>query len=228
MNIARRPIPRVTKYLVAGAIVTYIIAFLALSATPAVSGATPRPTVPREVRAVTRTVIPPPAYAYRGRTLVKTYWQFGSDPNSDGRSGYSGHLNHIGFPFRAASVLAIGAASKSGTPPSISRIQRGLPIEGTALRTWNAVFPYRSALTYDDPCLPLRLLPLGFVADTTIYALALFGLMRLLRQLRDRRRAGRDLCTKCKYPLGVMNTCPECGSPAPQRPSSAALRGPPR
>ncbi len=217
----RLPFMPIASYLLAGAVVTYLVALLAHSATPAVRavfGGTARPAVPREVLAVAPPGAAPPFYSYRGRTLVKTYWQFSPGPDAARDAGYVGHLDHIGFPFRAASVLTIAPDRKSGPPPpTVSRVQRGLPIEGTALRAWNSVFSYRSALTYNDPCLPLRLLPLGFIADTAIYALLLFGLMHLFRRARSRRRARRSICTRCKYPVRDLATCPECGTTVPTR-----------
>ena len=225
----RPPLMRLAKYLLAGAIVTYVVSFLALSATPAMdSSMKPLAAMPREVLDVTPAELTPPVYIYRSRSLVKTYWQFSPREEADSSVYYVGHLKHIGFPFRAASVLGIGAPRTSAVRPSTSRIQRGLPFEGTALRAWDAIFPYRVNITYDNTCLPLRLLPLGFIADTAIYASFLLGLMRLLRRIRDRRRVRRGLCTKCKYTVRGIATCPECGTPVASTHSSAALSGPPR
>lgn len=209
----RPPFIRIAKYLLAGAIITYIVAFLALSATPAMdSSMKPLAAMPREVLDVTPVEFTPSVYIHRSRSLVKTYWQFSPREEADSSVYYVGHLKHIGFPFRAASVLVIGVPRTSAVRPSISRIQRGLPLEGTPLRAWNAIFPYPVNVTYDNPCLPLRLLPLGFIANTAIYALLLFGLMHLFRRARSRYRARRSLCTRCKYPVRGLTACPECGT----------------
>ncbi|CAN5816977.1 hypothetical protein BH11PLA1_BH11PLA1_17400 [soil metagenome] len=60
---------------------------------------------------------------------------------------------------------------------------------------------------------PLEILPLGFAANTVIYAAALFPIPILIGRFRARGRVRRSVCGRCAYPLGTVGVCSECGSP---------------
>ncbi|MCC5823103.1 MAG: hypothetical protein LAT64_10130 [Phycisphaerales bacterium] len=54
--------------------------------------------------------------------------------------------------------------------------------------------------------------------NTAFWALICFGLIQcryLIKAAIRRRRTRRGLCARCRYELQGLNTCPECGSPAP-------------
>lgn len=64
---------------------------------------------------------------------------------------------------------------------------------------------------------PTGLLPLGFAANTTIYATAWFALLAVPGFIRRRIAKRRNLCSNCGYDLsglGIRDTCPECGTRA--------------
>jgi hypothetical protein len=68
--------------------------------------------------------------------------------------------------------------------------------------------------------LPLRPIWLGFIANTLIYAAALWTLGRVPTLMRRLVRAGRGLCPGCGYPPGDSDICTECG--AKRRPAAKA------
>jgi hypothetical protein len=59
---------------------------------------------------------------------------------------------------------------------------------------------------------PLSPIPLGFAANTFLYALLLFAFFLAPRHLRRRSRRRRGLCLKCAYPVGTSAVCTECGT----------------
>lgn len=80
---------------------------------------------------------------------------------------------------------------------------------------------YSELLSPRERVLPTRLVWHGFAVSTVFWSLLwsalLFGPGVALRRLRARRRARRNLCTRCGYSragLAGAAACPECGSPA--------------
>lgn len=65
----------------------------------------------------------------------------------------------------------------------------------------------------DRPLLFIPTFP-GFVINTILYAILLFGLyitFHALSQQRQKRRRMRGLCGGCGYPIGQSSVCTECG-----------------
>lgn len=72
----------------------------------------------------------------------------------------------------------------------------------------------------------LRVLPLGLLADVSIFAVPALCLRAFALSLRRRRRQACGRCERCGYPLVSATVCPECGSTSSVRTrKSAALVG---
>lgn len=131
------------------------------------------------------------------------------------KSHLMGH--HLyGFPLRCLrATTARTFANDTLTEVQLPRIQRGIPF----------------GRVYGSSKIALNPIPAGLAVNTACYG-AFFLVARAamlgLRTLRRRRRARRSLCTRCKYPVRDLPTCPECGTPVHSIPNSAALSGPPR
>jgi hypothetical protein len=85
------------------------------------------------------------------------------------------------------------------------RCQGGLslPLRGKGTNAW-----------LDERFLPLRIIPLGFVADTLLFGLAWCCILWMPWVVRDRRRRRRGRCPSCGYSLAGLaegSACPECG-----------------
>jgi hypothetical protein len=52
----------------------------------------------------------------------------------------------------------------------------------------------------------------GFAINTIFYAAILWMIFVMPFAIRRRRRIKRGLCARCAYPVGVSNTCTECGA----------------
>ncbi len=62
---------------------------------------------------------------------------------------------------------------------------------------------------------PTGLIPLGFAANTTIYAVAWFSLLSIPAFIRSRVATHKNLCANCRYDLrglAANASCPECGT----------------
>lgn len=95
-----------------------------------------------------------------------------------------------GWPWRSAG----GATITTPLPPD--------PFVGL----WR---PTAFGRSHTIPCLPLW--P-GLVGNVVFYALLVLASVALVRWLRLRRRARRNLCLACGYELGAgVEVCPECG-----------------
>ena len=70
--------------------------------------------------------------------------------------------------------------------------------------------------------LPLRPLWLGFVANTSFYAVVLWSLIRGPFVLHRIIRVKRGLCPACAYPMGEALVCTECGKALPVRARATA------
>jgi hypothetical protein len=108
-----------------------------------------------------------------------------------------------GFPFRALEYRA--AAHETQVGRHVSRLTWGIDV----------LPPSKSRFIHDGKpiALPLRPIPVGFLADTMIFA-ALWWLMLItpgILRRRCRRKCGR--CIRCGYDLAASPTrCPECGA----------------
>lgn len=68
--------------------------------------------------------------------------------------------------------------------------------------------------------LPLMPIPLGFLLDAVVYAVASRGMVELARRSRRWLRARRGRCSRCGYDLSGLppdRACPECGRPISAR-----------
>lgn len=67
---------------------------------------------------------------------------------------------------------------------------------------------------------PVPLTPLlaGFIANTAIFAAALWLTFTVARVRREKIRTRLDLCPNCAYPAKGLDACPECGNPFTTRP----------
>jgi hypothetical protein len=68
--------------------------------------------------------------------------------------------------------------------------------------------------------LPVAIVPIlpwwpGFVLNTLFWAISLAWITSTLRKARCFTRLERGQCVKCKYQMGVLPACPECGYPSP-------------
>lgn len=59
--------------------------------------------------------------------------------------------------------------------------------------------------------LPLRVVPLGFVADSVLYGVIAGCVLFVPGAVRGAWRARRRLCRACGYPVSGLAICPECG-----------------
>jgi len=60
--------------------------------------------------------------------------------------------------------------------------------------------------------LPLGVRPVGFVANTAVYAVVLGVLAMVPGRVRGWWRVRRGRCRACAYPVGVSPVCTECGA----------------
>ncbi len=148
--------------------------------------------------------LPRPDAVYRVSTIGKTYWRFSRSGDKTIHPQYA-HLVHSGLPFRSWTVFerARYAANKRA---DVSACRQGLRVH---LARWmpDVAFP-----AWREFWLPLCPTPMGLVANTLFYAISFGLLARAIAASRKRRCATRDLCTRCKYPVRDLATCPECGT----------------
>jgi hypothetical protein len=152
---------------------------------------------------VNRTARDAPGVTWRWDTFVS------EQPDGGASAGAGlGSVRHAigvraGVPFRSIQSIAfadesVGAAGPpTGFPPF--EYIGGWPLSSTE--------PWLMA--------PYAVLPLGFAANTLVFALLLFAVVEAIRRgagtLRRRLRRARGLCPRCKYAIADLPTCPECG-----------------
>ncbi|MBS0197039.1 MAG: hypothetical protein JSR77_09790 [Planctomycetes bacterium] len=71
--------------------------------------------------------------------------------------------------------------------------------------------------------LPIRPIWWGFILNSVIYAIAIGGVISMLRAVRRWRRRRHGLCEQCAYPTGTGPACPECGAGAHDVPAAATI-----
>ena len=73
--------------------------------------------------------------------------------------------------------------------------------------------PITASRAYGDipDFLPLAPIWPGAIVNTLIYAAALAACFVAPRSLRRAVRSRRNRCTRCGYPSGTSERCPECG-----------------
>lgn len=64
--------------------------------------------------------------------------------------------------------------------------------------------------------LPIEPIPIGFAANTLLYATPFWFAFGGFRELRRFLRLRAGLCPACKYPIGASPVCTECGAELPQ------------
>lgn len=109
-----------------------------------------------------------------------------------------------GFPFAAMrSAFACRIAGREVPPNEIARPLAGLVIESAdSDPTRNIVVPL-------VPRWP------GFLLDTLFWGAISFSIAGVLARSRRYKRLSKALCPRCKYPIGPVPTCAECGEPIP-------------
>ncbi len=85
-----------------------------------------------------------------------------------------------------------------------------------AYQTLHLVDPLNVPLSFiglNDFLMPVQPVPLGFIANTILYALLCWSALWTAGRWKHHRRTKRGLCTACAYDLtGNLTTCPECGT----------------
>lgn len=119
---------------------------------------------------------------------------------------WEGHQLHAGWPFRALSWSYTQFYSTLKLLP-LSSYSAGirLPHDNSA---------FAPSL---ERRLPVRPLPVGFLADSLLWAMLAFGGVSTITACRRAWRRRRNRCAECGYLLGRWGDCPECGSPQPSR-----------
>ncbi len=122
------------------------------------------------------------------------------------------------------SLLAVEAYAhvETGWPLRSLSGERIMPFESA--RGWQngqvLKYEFRSAAVFPASPLivrPLRLQPFGFFVNSLLYAAALWMLLCGRRDVRRWQRHWKKQCVGCGYPIGVSDTCTECGQPVSLR-----------
>lgn len=200
----RRIALRLAAYAFAGLLANWLVALAILSYGPAY--AQPGMALTDPSNPVFDDALPPglprPDVAFIQPGIGQTYWQFYA---GDGltTSPFIAHMSHVGAPMRSWSILHL---ARKGPPIHIGAYREGVLVD---LPRW-APGPLRPGI--GSLWLPLRPLPVGLLLNTLFYAAFLALVMGAIAALRTRHRARRSLCTRCKYPVRDLTTCPECGT----------------
>lgn len=116
-------------------------------------------------------------------------------------------------------------------PPNLGLLDDGLPDHWlyAALRPFNAKRPPYDRLPRR---LPINPLPIGFAANTLLFALPIAAPLLIHTWLVRSRRLRNSICINCGYPRANSNIsgpCPECGTrpPSPCRRTRRAPQGVP-
>ncbi len=80
-----------------------------------------------------------------------------------------------------------------------------------------AAVPARVGSFRYEALVPLRPICYGLLADSGFYGFLIWVVIRATRTLRRQYRIHRNVCPRCRYPMGVSPVCTECGTPLPER-----------
>jgi len=107
-----------------------------------------------------------------------------------------------GYPFRSLGYMnkpVVSQDRNSPLTPEPRWYYRGIPLEP------------RSSYSGRNT-LPVMMYSTGFIANSLIYAISIFGFRRGWRALLAIRRRARGSCVGCGYMLEHLANCPECGT----------------
>ena len=123
------------------------------------------------------------------------------------------------FPFPSKTAIAHGWPLRSMMRLSYLLDLDKIDLYDTELYSlnWSAPDWLRGERRFDispdrSTYLPLKIIWLGFIANTLLYSLAPFLIFILKFKLRGFLRFKRKQCTKCGYPIGQSEVCTECGA----------------
>jgi len=90
------------------------------------------------------------------------------------------------------------------------------PGDGSGSIQWEGAFVVGnySGNTNQRKIIPYKIIPMGFLVDSALYALVFWVAMKCycsLHTIRKRRRLIRNQCPHCAYPIGTSLRCSECG-----------------
>ena len=86
---------------------------------------------------------------------------------------------------------------------------KGIPIETRVLSQPQAEMDF----LFGERRLPTTFFMAASAINSIVYGLTLWSLFTEILLVRRQLRIRRGLCSKCKYPIGVSDTCTECGRP---------------
>lgn len=122
-------------------------------------------------------------------------------------------------------VLPDGTVERDvdATAITVERLRRGWPFHCVEGAIWQPGLgtPIPDALarmpspTATGGSIPMRLLPLGLLANAAIYGLALATLFRLPGAIERVVRRSRRRCPQCNHDPAGAARCPECGAEIP-------------
>ncbi len=122
---------------------------------------------------------------------------------SEKKTSFMYHVYAWGFPFPSMRLDEARGIDNFGTLNVVdSKMHRGYEFYLNP----NAAMPMRVPLI---PWWP------GFILNTLLWSLALAWTAKTLQHARWFKRMQRGQCIKCKYQVGSLRTCPECGTEKP-------------
>jgi hypothetical protein len=144
-----------------------------------------------------------------GLTVVRAVWQRTS-PDDGSWVSWEYTCQYAGFPFRCLRsefrpVVENPKDPLNPLPNSQAVVDVGIKLH---YRRGDTAF----ATAINERFLPLRPIPLGLLANTLLYALAVFSVHRLFIKARGAARRRRGRCASCGFPQGTSDVCSECGS----------------
>ena len=138
--------------------------------------------------------------------LLPSWSRFRSRPELDAiyeeywRGIDTAYMEHaVGWPMLAMRSRSIVFADSTGI--------RHIPTEFLG-----APYQRKKFVSFNEE-IPLRPICTGFGINTALYALGIWLLFAVPNVFRRWRRVRRGLCSRCKYPIGISDTCTECGRP---------------
>ena len=144
------------------------------------------------------------AALYPGSTCRLPSWAIIPGPNTSARVA---ETHAAGWPMLALKYLSEQDVVMGPT---------GSPLRVTYTSEWGLSVS-RWFRTWNNECLPLRPMPLGFAVDTLLFAALMWASVRGDRAWRLSRRRRRGRCANCNYDrtgLAPGAVCPECGAAA--------------